>query len=193
MSNGRWTYFDKSKIDPTVEYGHFIIIEDSEIDAHTQIANMVVVRKSKIGKHNKLWNYLNIYSSEIGDRNTISSFCEIGGSRIGNNCKIEAMVYMPLGITLGNNVFIGPGVRFANDKYPRVVDNKWEWTVGEVHVADRSALGIGTTVLPNVKIGEHSFIAAGSLVSKDIPPNSFAMGRPAQVVSLQTLKELGVV
>jgi len=149
---------------------------------------------SKIGKGTVIWSFVNIYDSEIGENCKIASFVEIGGAKIGSNCKIEAMVFIPIGVTIGNNVFIGPGVKFANDKHPQVVDDdKWEWTLGKIEVGNNVAIGIGSIILPNVKIGDHSFIAADSLVTSDIPPHSFAMGRPAHVVSSQVLKELNVL
>lgn len=175
------------------KHGKYVVLEDYEIGEGTQLANFVVVKNSKIGRNNKIWNFVNIYNSTIGDDNVISSFCEIGGSEVGNHCKIEAQVFMPLGVKLGDYVFIGPAVKFANDKYPKVVDNQWEWKVGEVAVEDRCSLGIATVVLPRVRIGTHSFIAAGSLVVSDVPPESFVMGRPAHVVSLQVIKELGII
>jgi len=173
--------------------GRFVVFEDSTAGHGTEIQNFTVIKHSEIGKNNKIWNFVNIYDSEIGDDNTISSFVEIGGAKIGSHNKIEAMVFMPRGVKIGNNVFIGPGVRFANDKYPKVNTEGWSWTVGEVNVGDNVAIGIGSIILPNVTIGNHAFIAAGSLVASDVPPNSFAMGRPAHIVSLQVLKELNVL
>lgn len=172
--------------------GRWVVVEDSDVGHGTEIHNCVIIKKSEVGKYNKIWNFVNIYKSKIGDDNTISSFCEIGGSKIGNNCKIEAMVFMPQGVTIGNNVFIGPRVSFANDKFPKVVDDQWSWTVGEVKVGDNVAIGIGSIILPNVTIGKHAFIAAGSLITRDVPPNSFAMGCPAHVVSMKVFKELGI-
>ena len=173
--------------------GRFNVVEDVEIGEDSEIHNFCVIKKSEIGKNTKIWNFVNIYKSKIGNDCTISSFVEIGGATIGNNCKIEAGAFIPLGITIGNDVFIGPGVKFANDKYPKVADGEWSWTVGNVKVGNNVAIGINTTILPNVTIGDHAFIAANSLVASDVPPNSFAMGRPAHVVSIQTLKELKVL
>jgi acetyltransferase-like isoleucine patch superfamily enzyme len=173
--------------------GRFIIAEDVDCADGTEIHDMTVIKHSTIGTRNKIWNFVNIYNSTIGEDNTISSFVEIGGSKIGSHNKIEAMTFIPIGVTIGNYCFIGPGVRVANDKYPKVSDNQWSWTVGEVKIGDYVSIGIGSTILPGVTIGEHSFIAAGSLVASDVPPHSFAMGRPAHVVSMQTMKELGIL
>jgi acetyltransferase-like isoleucine patch superfamily enzyme len=173
--------------------GKYVIAEDYKIGTGTQLGNFVNIKKSTIGKDNIIWHYVNIYDSKIGNKNTIGSFCEIGGSTIGSNNKIEAMTFIPLGVEIGNSCFIGPGVRFANDKHPRVVDAEWEWKVGRVVVEDNVAIGIASVILPNVRIGKHAFIAAGSLVTTAVPPNSFAMGRPASIVSFQTVKELGII
>jgi len=173
--------------------GKFVVAEDVDCADGTEIHDMTVIKHSTIGKGNKIWNFVNIYNSTIGEDNVISSFVEIGGAKIGSHNKIEAMAFIPPGVTIGNYVFIGPRVSFANDKYPKVADDKWSWTVGEVKVGDYVSIGIGSIILPNVTIGEHSFIAAGSLVTSDVPPHSFAMGRPAHVVSMQVMKELGIL
>jgi acetyltransferase-like isoleucine patch superfamily enzyme len=173
--------------------GRFIIAEDVQCEDGTEIHDMTVIKHSAIGKDNKIWNYVNIYNSTIGDDNTIGSFVEIGGAKIGSHNKIEAFVYIPKGVTIGDQCFIGPKVSFANDKYPKNTVGNWEWTVGEVKVGNNVSIGIASIILPNVTIGEHTFIAAGSLVTSDIPPHSFAMGRPAHVVSMQVMKELGIL
>lgn len=173
--------------------GRFVIAEDVQCEDGTEIHDMAVIKHSVIGKDNKIWNFVNIYNCTIGDDNVISSFVEMGKSKIGSHNKIEAGVFIPPGVTIGNFCFIGPKVSFANDKYPKVADNQWSWTVGEVKIGDYVSIGIGSIILPGVTIGEHSFIAAGSLVASDIPPHSFAMGRPAHVVSMQVMMELGIL
>ncbi len=170
-----------------------IWVTDSTIGNGTNIEPFTFIRNCTIGERNVIRKFCNIYNSTIGNDNKIAAFVEIGGAKIESNNKIEAMVFIPLGVTIGNNCFIGPGVKFANDKYPQVVDDKWEWTLGKIDVGDYVAIGIGSIILPNVKIGEHTFIAADSLVVSDIPPHSFVMGRPAHVVSLQVLKELKIL
>lgn len=173
--------------------GRFVIAEDVQCEDGTEIHDMTVIKHSTIGKDNKIWNFVNIYNATIGEDNVISSFVEIGGAKIGSHNKIEAMVFIPPGVTIGDFCFIGPSVRFANDKYPRVTDDKWSWKIGNVNVGSYVSIGIASIILPNVTIGEHSFIAAGSLVASDVPPHSFAMGRPAHVVSMEVMKELGVL
>lgn len=173
--------------------GRFVIAEDVQCEDGTEIHDFTVIRKSVIGKDNKIWNFVNIYNCTVGEDNVISSYVEMGGAKIGSHNKIEAKVFIPPGVTIGDFCFIGPSVRFANDKYPRVKDDQWTWSLGEVKVGNYASIGIASVILPNVTIGEHSFIAANSLVSSDVPPHSFAMGRPAHVVSVQVMRELGVL
>ena len=173
--------------------GQYIIAIDVACEDGTEIHDFADIKHCMIGKDNKIWNHVNIYDTTIGDDNVIGSFTEIGKSKIGSHNKIESGVFIPPGVTIGNFCFIGPGTKFANDKYPKVSDNQWSWTVGEVKIGDYVSIGIGSIILPGVTIGEHSFIAAGSLVASDVPPHSFAMGRPAHVVSMQTMKELGIL
>lgn len=173
--------------------GRFIIAEDVDCADGSEIHDFAIIRHCKIGTGNKIWHHTNIYNSTIGDDNVISSFVEIGGAKIGSHNKIEAQAFIPPGVTIGDFCFIGPAVKFANDKYPKVTGDVWSWTIGEVKIGNYVSIGIASVILPNVTIGEHSFIAAGSLVASDVPPHSFAMGRPAHIVSMQTMKELGVL
>jgi UDP-2-acetamido-3-amino-2,3-dideoxy-glucuronate N-acetyltransferase len=135
---------------------------------------------SKVGENTVIWHYVNIYNSEIGANCKIASHVEIGGSKIGANCKIEAFTFISPGTKIGNNVFLGPRVSIANDKYPNADPF---WNMGGVTIEDNVSVGMGAIILPGVTIGKGSFIAAGSLVSKNVGPNSFAMGSPAHVVS----------
>ena len=135
---------------------------------------------STVGDGTKIWNFVNIYGSEIGENCTIGSHVEIGKSKIGNNCKIEAFCFIPPGTTIGNNVFLGPRVAIANDKYPNADPF---WNLGGVTIEDNVSIGMGAIILPGVTIGKGSFVAAGALVTRNVPPNGFAMGAPAHVVS----------
>lgn len=134
---------------------------------------VVISGDSSIGKGTVVWHFVNIYDSIIGENCKIASHVEIGGSKVGNHCKIEAFVSIPPGATIGNHVFIGPGVRFANDKYPSVDP---VWNVGNITVKDHAKIGMGALILPGVVVGEYAFIAAGALIAKDVPPDTFAMG-----------------
>lgn len=114
--------------------------------------------------------------NEIGEGTSIGAFCDIGGVKIGRNCKIQCHVSIPPGWVIGDNVFIGPGARFANDKKHSVKAN-FEPSRGVVE--DGANIGMGALVLP-VTIGEASSIGAGAVVTKDVPPGETWVGNPAK-------------
>jgi len=120
------------------------------------------------------WFYNNFYDPyDIGDGTRIGSFCDIGGI-IGENCNIQSFAFIPRGVIIEDNVFIGPRVTFLNDKYPPS-DSLEETIVGEGAV-----IGGGCIILPGIVIGENVFVGAGSLVTKSIPANEKWRGSPAE-------------
>lgn len=125
----------------------------------------------------KVWG-----ETKIGDKTTIGCYTEIGNATIGDNCKIQAKVFIPPGTVIGNNVFIGPGVIFTNDKAPNVSE---EWQKEGVTVKDNVNIGAGCIILPGITIGEGSTIGAGTLVTKDIPANSIVYQKREDTI-LQT-------
>jgi len=143
----------------------------------------------KLGKNVSIWNFVNLYGCEIGDNTKIGSFVEIRRDvKIGKNCKIEAFVFIPEGVTIEDEVFIGPHVCFTNDKYPRATtsDGKLktsnDWEKSEIIIKKGVSIGAYTTILPGVTIGEYAMIGAGSVVTKDIPPHKLALGIPAKIL-----------
>ena len=133
----------------------------------------------KIGKntvvyHQHLSNILE--GCVIGDNCTIHSQVWIGNVTIGNNCKIQAFAFIPKGVTIGNDVFIGPHVCFTNDKYPPSKGKGWETTVVEDYVM----IGANVTILPGVTLGEGCAIGAGAVVTKSVPPREVWIGNPAR-------------
>lgn len=124
------------------------------------------------GKHNNF--YGDFY---IEEGTTIGSFCDIAGS-IGKNCKIQSFVFIPPGIHIEDNCFIGPRVTFTNDKYPPSRGKKWLQTV----VKKGAVICAGCIILPGITIGENSFIGAGSLVCEDVPAGEMWYGSPAKFV-----------
>ena len=117
--------------------------------------------------------YQNIYeSAEIGEGTTIGAFVEIGKNvKIGKNCKIQAFVFIPEGVTVGDNVFIGPHVCFTNCTYPEV-DRKELFKAERTVVEDNVVIGAGSIILPRCDIGKGAFIGAGTLVSRCIPSDA---------------------
>lgn len=124
-----------------------------------------------------LWFFNNIHSTaKIGENTKIGSYCEIGKNVvIGKNCSIQAFVFMPCGVKLEDNVFVGPGTVFTNDKHPPSHGKSWMKTV----VKAGASIGAHCTILPGVIIGERALVGAGAVVTKDIPADEIWIGNPA--------------
>lgn len=135
----------------------------------------------KIGNGTKIWHQelSNVQDCEIGDDCIIHSHVWIGNNvKIGNRVKIQAFVFIPDGVIIEDDCFIGPRVTFTNDKDLDVKGKDfWKQTL----VKHGAKLGASVTVLPGVVIGENSKVGAGSVITKDIPPNVVACGVPARV------------
>lgn len=143
----------------------------------------------KLGKNVSLSKYINIYGCEIGDNTKIGAFVEVQkNARIGKNCKISSHAFICSGVTIGDNCFIGHGVVFINDNYPRAVNSNgdsesekdWAGRFVEIKVGDNVAIGSNATILGGVEIGYNSTIGAGSVVTKDIPAKQIWAGNPAR-------------
>jgi len=140
---------------------------------------MKIIRDCKIGKNTKIWDFVNLYECEIGDNCMIGPFVEIQKNvKIGNNCRIQSHSFICSLVTIEDNVFIGHGVVFINDLYPPVRDeSKWKKTL----VKKGASIGSNATILP-VTIGENSIVGAGSVVTRDVPPNVIVAGNPARIL-----------
>lgn len=127
----------------------------------------------------KSWHYCNIYpTADIGEGTTIGSYTEIGDKvKIGENCKIEAFCFIPIGIEIRDNVFVGPGTVFCNDKRP---DLTQPFIPEKTLVRNWAVIGAHCTILPGITIGANSFIGAGSVVTKDVPAGETWFGNPAK-------------
>ncbi len=143
----------------------------------------------KLGAHVKLSKFINLYGCEIGDHTKIGAFVEIQkNATIGNNCKISSHSFICEGVTIEDNVFIGHGVMFINDSYPRAttsdgqLQTEADWKVEKTLVKKGASIGSGCTILANVTIGENALVGAGSVVTKDVPPNTIVVGTPAKVL-----------
>lgn len=122
----------------------------------------------------KIWNYVNLYSDyELGEGTRIGSFSDIGG-RIGKNCVIQCHVSIPPGTVIEDNVFIGPGVRIANEKY--MMSGKLKGTI----VKKGARIGMGACIGAGLVIGENVIIGMGSVVTKNIPDGEIWFGNPAK-------------
>lgn len=125
--------------------------------------------------------YLNMWGrNKIGKGTSFGAFCDIGSIEIGENCKIQAHVSIPGGWKIGSNVFIGPGVRFANDKYPKASNAQFKPLGGIVE--DDVSIGMGALIGPGIRIGEGAMIGMGAVVMKDVPRGETWVGNPARKI-----------
>src|SRR6201989_820657 len=132
----------------------------------------------KLGKNVKLSKFINLYGCEIGDETKIGAFVEIQkNSRIGRRCKISSHTFICEGVLIEDNVFVGHGVTFINDIYPRAtsangsLQTESDWSVERTVIKKGASIGSGATILCNTSIGENAIVGAGSVVTRDVPPN----------------------
>jgi acetyltransferase-like isoleucine patch superfamily enzyme len=148
----------------------------------------------KLGKNVRIYDFTNLYGCEIGDDVKIGTFVEIQkGVRIGSRCKISSHTFICEGVTLEDDVFVGHNVTFTNDRYPRATDGNGrlqtdaDWVCIRTLIKRGASIGSGTTLLCGVTVGENAIIGAGSVVTKDVPPEAVMAGNPARVIrSLQS-------
>jgi acetyltransferase-like isoleucine patch superfamily enzyme len=143
----------------------------------------------KLGKDVRLSKFINLYGCEIGDESKIGAFVEIQkNARVGRRCKISSHTFICEGVDIEDNVFIGHGVTFINDSYPRAtatdgqLQTEADWKVEKTIIKKGASIGSGSTILSNITIGENSIVGAGSVVTKDVPSNSIVAGNPAKVL-----------
>jgi len=145
------------------------------------LAKHYVVENADIGENTVIRDFVNIFGCKIGKNCKIAAFVEIQKDvKIGDNCAIEAFAFIPSGVKIEDEVFIGPHVCFTNDKKPRAVNPGWK-TIPTT-VKKGASIGAGSIVLCGITIGEKAMVAAGSVVTKDVPPNTLVSGNPAKIV-----------
>jgi len=143
----------------------------------------------KLGENVKIFAFVNLYGCSIGDNTKIGTFVEIQkGAAIGRNCKISSHTFICEGVTVEDEVFIGHGVTFINDLYPRAttagggLQTEDDWKVIPTVVKQGASIGSGATILAGVTIGEQAIVGAGSVVTKDVPPRTVVAGNPARIL-----------
>ena len=143
----------------------------------------------RLGVGVTLSKFINLYGCEVGDHTKIGAFVEIQkNARIGRNCKVSSHTFICEGVTIEDNVFVGHGVTFINDSYPRAttpgggLQTEKDWTVEPTLVKTGASIGSGSTILSNITIGENALIGAGSVVTRDVPANAIVAGNPARLL-----------
>jgi len=151
----------------------------------------------RLGRDVKLGKFINLYGCAVGDETKIGAFVEIQkNATIGRRCKISSHTFICEGVTIEDRVFIGHGVTFINDSYPRAtaasggLQTEQDWRVEPTLVREGASIGSGATILSNVVIGEHAIVGAGSVVTRDVPPFSIVAGNPARVLRHITESEV---
>ena len=153
-----------------------------EPTAHQYIAPDV-----KLGRNVRVHPFVNLYGCEIGDDTKIGPFVEVQkGAKIGDRCKISSHTFICEGVTIESEVFVGHGVTFINDRYPRATNSdgqlktEADWDCQATLVKRGASIGSGATLLGGITIGENAVVGAGSVVTRDVLPNTTVIGNPAQ-------------
>ena len=149
------------------------------------IAASVVLEEGVIIFHSDL---VNLYGCRVGARTKIGAFVEIQKNAvIGQRCKISSHTFVCEGVTIEDDVFVGHGVMFINDPYPRAtvdgrVQTEADWKVVPTRVCKGASIGSGAAILCGVTIGEGALVGAGAVVTRDVPPGATVAGVPARLM-----------
>jgi len=153
------------------------------------LPNQQITADVKLGQGVRIFGFVNLYGCEIGDESKVGTFVEIQkGSRIGRRCKISSHTFICEGVTIEDEVFIGHGVMFTNDLFPRStaanggLQTEADWECLKTTVKRGASIGSNATLLCGITVGERAIVGAGAVVTKDVPPNTVVAGNPARVL-----------
>lgn len=143
----------------------------------------------KLGRGVQIYNFVNLYGCEIGDETRIGTFVEIQkGARVGRRCKISSHSFVCEGVTVEDEVFIGHGVQFINDRHPRATNadgtpqTEADWTLERTVVRRGASIGTGAIILGGLEIGERAIVGAGAVVTRSVPADAVVAGNPARLL-----------
>ena len=143
----------------------------------------------ELGRDVKIYAFVNLYGCRVGDETRIGTFVEIQkGVRVGARCKISRHTFICEGVTLEDEVFVGHGVMFTNDRLPRAArpdgtpQTEEDWTLEHTVVRRGASIGSNATILCGLEIGERAVVGAGAVVTRSVPPGAVVAGNPARVI-----------
>ncbi len=154
----------------------------------TEDMGLRIAADVKLGEGVRMHGFVNLYGCEIGDGTRIGCFVEIQkGAKVGSRCKVSSHTFICEGVEIGDEVFVGHGVMFTNDRYPKAVGvdgsllESGGWECLPTRVGNGASIGSGSTVLPGVSIGRGAVVGAGSVVTRDVADGATVFGNPAVV------------
>jgi len=153
------------------------------------LPNQQIKADVKLGQGVRIFGFVNLYGCEIGDESKVGTFVEIQkGAKIGRRCKISSHTFICEGVTIEDEVFIGHGVMFTNDLFPRSttatggLQTEADWQCLSTTVKRGASIGSNATLLCGITVGERAIIGAGAVVTKDVPANAVVAGNPARIL-----------
>ena len=142
-----------------------------------------------LGRGVRIHRFVNLYGCRIGDDTRIGTFVEIQkGATVGARCKISSHTFICEGVRIEDEVFVGHGVMFTNDRRPRATrpdgtpQTEADWTLERTVVRRGASIGSNSTILCGLEIGERATVGAGSVVTRSVPPGATVAGNPARVI-----------
>lgn len=152
-------------------------------------SNVCVADDVTLGERVRLAPFVNLYGCTIGDDSRLGAFVEVQrGASIGARCKISSHSFVCTGVSIEDEAFVGHGVVFINDRYPRAANPdgspqaEGDWTLEKTVVHRRASIGSGAVIMAGIEIGEGAMVGAGAVVTRDVPANSIVAGAPARLV-----------
>ena len=151
-----------------------------------------------LGRDVRIHDFVNLYGCSIGDETRLGTFVEIQkGASVGARCKISSHTFICEGVTLEDEVFVGHGVMFINDRYPRATradgtpQTEADWTLEPTIVRRGASIGSNATIMGGVEIGERAIVGAGAVVTRNVPAGAIVAGNPARIIKISD--ECGVM